>query len=299
MVKRTILLALALLSLAGTAAAQSEDEAAVFSGIFRGKLPATYPFKYNGTYFWSRKAFQQGTVWYNGKQYEDISLNVDAYMNELQVRPLEGTTPVVVYRDQVAWFTMRETLFVNLQYLGWKEAPEGFFEVLRNGRKPILRQVRKNLRFDANGGGGWRAIGEETDDFNPSVPNYFQQEENFYVLENGAVRKIRKRTLKKMLKEPAGDPLLTVDAVRWHAVSEAPVYGAATQADLPGTGIGLPESYFSEKQKDTTVVQYVDAPALATYRNKVYTIGDAAVDKGKAMKSVHGTVTEAETGEPL
>ena len=299
MVKRTILLALALLSLAGTAAAQSEDEAAVFSGIFRGKLPATYPFKYNGTYFWSRKAFQQGTVWYNGKQYEDISVNVDAYMNELQVRPLEGTTPVVVYRDQVAWFTMGETLFLNLQYLGWKEAPEGFFEVLRNGRKPLLRQVRKNLRFDANGGGGWRAIGEETDDFNPSVPNYFQQEENFYVLENGAVRKIRKRTLKKLLKEPAGDPLLTVDAVRWHAVSEASVYGAATPADLPGTGIGLPESYFSEKQKDTTVVQYVDAPALATYRNKVYTIGDAAVDKGKAMKSVHGTVTEAETGEPM
>ena len=113
MVKRTILLALALLSLAGTAAAQSEDEAAVFSGIFRGKLPATYPFKYNGTYFWSRKAFQQGTVWYNGKQYEDISLNVDAYMNELQVRPLEGATPVVVYRDQVAWFTNRVSPIVN------------------------------------------------------------------------------------------------------------------------------------------------------------------------------------------
>ena len=53
MVKRLILIALALLSLAGTAAAQSEDEAAVFAGIFRGKLPATYPFKYNGTYFWT------------------------------------------------------------------------------------------------------------------------------------------------------------------------------------------------------------------------------------------------------
>ena len=82
MVKRLILIALSLLSLAGTAAAQSEDEAAVFAGIFRGKLPATYPFKYNGTYFWSRKAFQKGTVWYNGKQYDGISLNVDAYTYE-------------------------------------------------------------------------------------------------------------------------------------------------------------------------------------------------------------------------
>jgi hypothetical protein len=43
----------------------------------------------------------------------------------------------------------------------------------------------------------------------------------------------------------------------------------------------------------------VDTPALATYRNKVYTIGDPAMDKGNALKSVHGNVTEAETGEPM
>ena len=293
-----ILIALALLSLAGTAAAQSEDDAAVFSGIFRGKLPGTYPFKYNGTYFWDHKAFQKGTVWYNGKQYEDISLNVDAYMNELQVRPLENASAVVVYTDQVAWFTMGNTLFVNLQYLGWKEAPDGFFEVVRNGQKPLLRRVQKTLRFDANGN-SWRSIGEDKEDYSPTIPNYFQLDESYYVLENGAVRKISSRTLKKMLKEPAGEPLLNVNSVRWRTVSESPVFGAVTTADLPGTGTGLPEGYFAEKQKDTTTVQYVDTPALATYRNKVYTIGDPAVDKGGALKSVHGNVTEAETGEPM
>ena len=293
-----ILIALALLSLAGTAAAQSEDDAAVFSGIFRGKLPGTYPFKYNGTYFWDHKAFQKGTVWYNGKQYEDISLNVDAYMNELQVRPLENASAVVVYTDQVAWFTMGNTLFVNLQYLGWKEAPEGFFEVVRNGQKPLLRRVKKTLRFDANGN-SWRSIGEDKEDYSPTIPNFFQLEEAYFVLENGAVRKISGRTLKKMLKEPAGEPILNVDSVRWRTVSESPVFGAVTTADLPGTGTGLPEGYFAEKQKDTTTVQYVDTPALATYRNKVYTIGDPAVDKGNALKSVHGNVTEAETGEPM
>ena len=298
MVKRTFLVALALLSLAGTAAAQSEDEAAVYSGIFRGKLPATYPFKYNGTYFWNRKAFQKGTVWYNGKQYDGISLNVDAYTNELQVRPLENASAVVVFRDQVAWFTMGETRFVNLRYLGWQEAPEGFFEVLRDGKKPLLRQVKKTLRFDA-ASGGHLDVGEELDDFSYSTPNYFKQEETFYVLENGSLRKIRKRALKKLLNEPAGEPTLPIDAVAWHAAANSPVFGTITAADMPGTGIGLPESYFAEKQEDTITVQYVQTALLATYRNKVYTIGDPALDKGTATKRVQGIVTEAETGEPM
>ena len=298
MVKRLILIALALLSLAGTAAAQSEDEAAVFAGIFRGKLPATYPFKYNGTYFWSRKAFQKGTVWYNGKQYDDISLNVDAYTNELQVRPLENASAVVVYRDQVAWFTMGETRFVNLRYLGWTEAPEGFYEVVRDGKKPILRQVKKSLRFDATSGGHLN-VGEETEDFSFTTPSYFQPEETYYVLENGALRKVRKRALKKLLREPAGEPTLPIDAVAWRAVSESPVFGTVAAADLPGTGTGLPESYFTEKQKDTLTVQYVETALLATYRNKVYTIGDPAMDKGTGTKRVQGVVTEAETGDPM
>ncbi len=298
MVKRTILLALALLSLAGTAAAQSEDEAAVFSGIFRGKLPATYPFKYNGTYFWNRKAFQKGSVWYNGKQYDDISLNVDAYANELQVRPLENASAVVVYRDQVAWFTMGETRFVNLRYLGWPEAPEEFFEVVRDGKKPLLRQVKKTLRFDA-ATGGRLYVGEELEDFSYTTPDYFKQEETFYVLENGSLRKIKKRALKKLLNEPAGEPTLPIDAVAWHATSKSPVSGTVAAADLPGTGISLPESYFTDKQEDTITVQYAQTALLATYRNKVYTIGDPALDKGTATKRVQGIVTEAETGEPM
>ena len=297
MVKRLILITLALLSLAGTAVAQNEDEAAVFAGVFRGKLPATYPFKYNGTYFWNQKAFQKGSVWYNGKQYDDISVNLDAYLNELQVRPLDNASPVVVYRDQVAWFTMGNVRYVNLRYLGWPEAPEGYFEVLRDGQAPLLRFVKKTLRFDANNHGLGQGV--EMEDYTPGVSNYFQREDLFYVLENGALRKIRKRALNKRLKEPAGAPSLPIDAITWHTVSEAPVYGSVATADLPGTGTGLPDGYFTERQKDTLTVQYVDTPTLATYRNKVYTIGDPAIDKGTPTKKVQGIVTEVETGEPM
>ena len=47
------------------------------------------------------------------------------------------------------------------------------------------------------------------------------------------------------------------------------------------------------------VVQYADNPLLATYRNKVYTVGNPALNRGSASKTVRGVVTEAETGEPM
>ena len=297
MVKKLLAFALALLALGGVATAQEDPESA-FAGIFRGKMPGVYPYKYNGTYYWERKEFLHGDVFYNGRLYRDVSLNVDAARGELQVRPMNNVTPVVVFRDQVAWFTMGETLFVNLQYLGWKEAPEGYYEVVRDGKTPLLRQVEKKLRFDGSGG-GYGQIGYNDPDFNGEVKDFFQVNETFFALENGTLRKISKRNMYRRLEKPDGAPTLGVDKVTWHSHSEAAPAGAVAEASLPGNGIGLSENYFSEIQQDTLKVQYVDTPLLATYRNKVYTVGDPALDKGSATKTVRGVVTEAETGDRL
>ena len=164
----------------------------MYAGVFRGKLPAAYPYKYNGTYYWDRKEFQMGDVMYNGRLYKDIYMNVDAYQDELEVRPLEKVSAMVVFRDQVAWFTMGPKTFVNLRYLGYAEAPEGYYEVLRDGETPLLRKVSKNIRFDANG--GYNRIGYEDPEFNSQIPNYFQIEETFYALEKGLLKRLPRGT---------------------------------------------------------------------------------------------------------
>ena len=246
MVKKLLAFALALLALGGVATAQEDPESA-FAGIFRGKMPGVYPYKYNGTYYWERKEFLHGDVFYNGRLYRDVSLNVDAARGELQVRPMNNVTPVVVFRDQVAWFTMGETLFVNLQYLGWKEAPEGYYEVIRDGKTPLLRQVEKKLRFDGSGG-GYGQIGYNDPDFNGEVKDFFQVNETFFALENGTLRKISKRNMYRRLEKPDGAPTLGVDKITWHSHSEAAPAGAVAEASLPGNGIGLSENYFSEIQ---------------------------------------------------
>ena len=294
-IRKILAVALGLWAFAGTLAAQDPESA--FAGIYRGKLPGIYPYKFNGTYYWERKDFQQGDVFYNGRLYRNVSLNVDACQGELQVRAQEKVSAVVVFRDQVAWFTMGDALFVNLQYLGWPEAPEGYFEVVRDGETPLLRRVVKDLRFSGNS--TISAIGYDDPDYDYSVPNYFHHQEYFYALEKGQLKKISKRNLRRRLQAPAGNPTLGVDRAAWHPHSDQAPTGTVAEANLPGTGIGLPEEYFVEKQKDTIVVQYVDSPLLATYRNKVYTVGDPLLDKGNPTKIVRGTITEAETDEPM
>jgi hypothetical protein len=296
MVKRLIICAFALWALLGNLAAQ--DPESTYAGIFRGRLPGTYPYKYNGTYYWDRKEFSKGNVMYNGRLYRDIYMNVDAFQGELEVRPVDKATAMVVFRDQVAWFTMGEKLFVNLRYLGYAEAPEGFFEVVRDGKTPLLLSVSKRLRFDSNGS-GYLQIGYDDPDFNTKIPNYFQRDETYFALEGGHLRKISKRNLKKRLKAPAGEPTLDIEHVVWHSHSATAPRGQFAQANLPGSGNGLPDGYFAEIKQDTIVVQYIDNPLTATYRNKVYTVGIPGQNKESRTSRVHGTVTEAETGEPM
>ena len=295
MVKRALILLSALLLSAGAALAQNQAESA-YATIFRGKLPGIYPYKFNGTYFWEQKEFQRGDVMYNGKLYRGVSLNIDACEGELQVRPLEKATAVIVFRDQVAWFTMGPSLFVNLRYLGWKEAPEGYFEVIRDGDTPLLRTISKILRFDGTGG---NLMNKDSEDFQPNVYNYFDAKETFYALEKGTLKKISKRSLKRRLQTTAGEPSLGIDVVSWHSHSPEAPKGVVAEPGIPGTGIGLPDGYFSERKIDTVTVQYLDNPLLASYRNKVYSVGDPALNNGKSVKTVRGVVTEAETGEPM
>ena len=173
------------------------------ASLFRGPLPKTYPFKFNGTYFWSRNGFYKGNVFYNGKRYDGIFLNFDAYRNELLVCITEQSTPIAVFTDQVAWFTMEEQRFINLRYLGYPGAPNGFFEVIRDGRAPLLRKVRKLLYSDGNNHNG-KPIGYHDPKYDVSVSSYFKILESFYVLDGNKIHKISKKGLKKRLKQPAG-----------------------------------------------------------------------------------------------
>ena len=296
--KRKRILLLLLLLLGGPLSAQDRENDQSFSALYRGKVANNYAFKYNGTYCWDERGLQEGSVMYNGKLYEGVFLQVDAYADELNVQPGKNTGLVVPYGEQVAWFKKGATWFVNLRYLGWTDAPQGFYEVVRDGERPLLRNVKKRL-LTAGGNHNGDEIGYVDPEYDGSISTYFRQQETFYVIEQGLVRKISRRAYRRELRKEAGAPLLAALETPWHSTEERVSAGTVAQADLPGTGNGLPTGYFESVKQDTITVQYVDTPQMATYRNKVYTVGDRSQDKGGARKTVSGVITEAETGEPM
>ena len=297
---KRILISLALLAACWPAAAQEyQQETGVLSTLYRGKLPRPYPFRYNGTYYLETRQFGTGDILYNGKLYQDVLLNLDAYTQNLEVRTQQKVASVVLDRSQVVWFTLDGARFVNLQYLGYPEAAEGFYEVVQDGKEPLLRFTVKNFRADTDGGRRTN-LSEMDGNYDENVINFFDKEETWYVLQKGHLQKLSRRALKKKRAEAPGDAAESPLAqAAWHPIRQSAVGTLPVQTGRI-VGLGLPEGYFEEKsaQEDTTTVEYAANALTATYRNKIYEIGQEGTSTGgKAW--VSGTVFEAESGLPL
>ena len=274
-------------------------EAGGQSTLFRGRLQSMYPIRFNGTYYLDTRTFQVGSVMYNGKFYEGVYLNLDAYAQELEARPEAQTSGVILSRSQVSWFTLGSRRFANLRYMGYDSAPEGYFELIVDGKRPLLRLTRKMFRADNTGNGG-AILADSDGNYDPAVVNYFGREEQYYSLEEGHLKKLRRAAWRRRLQEPA-DPAespLTFSRKDWHPTPGASAAGEMPARTFHGSGLGLPDGYFEERKSDTTTVLYQNNALTATFRNKVYTIGEAGRARG-GRAAVSGVIREAESGEPL
>ena len=292
--KKTLLVSclvfLSLGAFAQTETTQYMEEAGTLSTLYRGRMPVHYPYIYNGTYFWNTKTFQKGSVLYNGKLYENVFVNVDASRQELQVKLTEKGAPIVLYEKYVDYFTMDKTFFVNLNTLGYMDAPAGYYEIVRDGEKPILMQVKK-VMTSRTGNHNGDEIGYVDPHYNRDIANYFARRVSYYTIENDVVVKMRKSAYKKAMRTLVKEtPYLKTMASRWEGDS------SETELQVEQVkvgGIGLPDGYFAARQQEQE-----EGPATnitASYRNKIYVIGSG----NEKTVTLEGRVTELETGDPL
>lgn len=194
---RPALLALALLM---SVPALAQDDEALYMQqaggsalLYRGHVAQTYSMAFNGTWFWSGPAFEQGDVYYNGTLYRGVTLNVDASRQELLVKMASGGTDKVLERDYVSWFTMGRRSFQNLQATYGDEAPSGYWEVIYDGRARIVRQVVRTLRRD---NGELRPeIGYDDSTYRPEVRQTFTRSISYiYITEDGQIVPVRRRS---------------------------------------------------------------------------------------------------------
>jgi hypothetical protein len=118
--------------------------------LYRGHKSFDYYMLYNGTPFLETPVFRPGTVVYNSKLYSGVELNIDASRQELIVRIGKGVSNKVLGREFVEQCTIDGRRFLNLQYHMGLSAPDGYWEVLYDGRNKVLRRVKKKLEQDVD-----------------------------------------------------------------------------------------------------------------------------------------------------
>lgn len=167
------------------------EEAREMSMLFRGKQGMTYQFPHNGTYFWYGREFKKGDVFYNGKLYRDILVNVNAHRHELLVRQSENLLPVLADADHVGWFTMDGAMFVNLALRGRKDVQPGFYQVLYEGNSALYKRVDKIIRKDSQNRNG-AGIGYNDPNYNEKIPDYFANRVVYYLDKGGKFEPVKK-----------------------------------------------------------------------------------------------------------
>ena len=267
------------------------------STLYRGRSPLQYPFKYNGTIYLESRLFSDGSVFYNGKLYENVLLNIDAYRQEVQVIASKAATPVVLYREQTAWIKAYGKIFVNLQYMGYKEAPVGFFELVKDGEVPVFLQEKKVYRSTTINQNGESGIGYYDPNYDSSVPNCFVRETGRYAMKDGKIVKINRREYNRRVAEKglSGESWMSKYMQIWHSDKE--FEGILSSVRIDHSRIGLPEGYFKPQNQDTVQIHYIQDNIQTSYKNKVYVIGEK---KGKGNTAVlRGRVMELESDSPL
>ena len=314
---------LLILSVAGMSAeAQEYVEAETFqksasdnSLLFRARQALRYNMMYDGTYYWYSPDFEEGGVMFDGRWYDGVTLNIDAYAGQVVVIPSPGRPAVQLDRDHVDFFTMSETRFVNLRKKGY-DVPAGFYEVAYEGPFTLYRVVNKKISSDYSGAG--MTAGYAIDSFETS--------ERYYIEKDGRVAPVRKGRARRFLANPSSgrDPgTSALSSKKALALSAAVPYAGpelripasdVPAAPLPDPAAGdfkigdktiyasLPPGFFSsgdDKAVDDELLRLINAGnEMVTFANKVYQIGKPEDARGDHA-FVNGTVRDILSGEPL
>ena len=317
--KRTLLsvLASAILFLpALPSAAQDYSERHDFIGeasnrsvLYRGRQAIRYNFSFDGTFYWESPDFVEGTITLDGKEYDGVLVNVDAFAGEVQLMPPGARIAIVPAREHVDGASMGETKFVNMLKKGYDVAP-GFYEVACEGKDfTVYRLVKKALLSDLSAAASTGYARE-----------YFDTKDLFFVERDGRLVPISKRKARKLIATPSEHALASAMRRQRKAVDlqvpepEAPAPLLVADVTVPALPEGdfklndktiyssLPLGFFDsgeKKEADDELLRLINAGnEMVTFANKVYDVGRAEDARGNRAV-VSGTVRDILSGEPL
>ena len=281
------------------------------AAIFRGRQATRYNILYEGTYFWDSPDFKTGSVVWDGKRYDGLTLNIDAVTQEALVYPPGSSTAVVMDRDHIDKLEIDGTSYVNLSKMGYP-VQKGFYEVCHIGEEgTVYRQLNKTPNINLSNAEHTR-----------HATYYFNISESFFLEHDGILELLRRRRASRLLRDPrdrsfasaikrgesvtkrqtgAQDDLLLPEELR---AGPGKTYSTPlSDFSIDGKDIytSLPQDFFSTgtKTADDELLRLLNAGnEIVTFANKVYEVGQAENANGDRAY-VHGTVRDILSGEPL
>jgi len=151
--------------------------------IYRGRKAIHYAFQFNGTFYWESPQFLIGDVVYNHKKYEGLLLNIDANLQQVQVKHPFSAITVALNTSYLTSFNIGEKRFICRD--------GGIFEIIHDGPITLLRQITKKLNRDIHLSNG-DAIGYYDPNFKENVFYYFKYNSAFYCLKDNALTLVRR-----------------------------------------------------------------------------------------------------------
>ena len=287
------------------------EEAGSGAALFRGRQAPRYNIVYEGTYFWSSPDFVSGSVMWDGKSYDRLSLNIDAVIQEALVYPPGSGTAIVMDRNHIDWVEMDGTRYVNLTKKGY-DVDQGFYEIMYEGNEgTVYRHLTKIPTVD---------LSRAEQDRHASY--YFNPTQTYYLEHGGTLQQLRRRRTLRYLRNPQGHNFAsavkrsikslykTVESQPDLLLPEGTSRQSVQASTIPDSGFTvadqdiyatLPPDFFSVRQQkeDDELLRLLNAGnEIVTFANKVYEVGQAENARGDRAY-VHGTVRDILSGEPL
>ena len=255
-----------------------------------------YNFPYNGTYLWFNTGFNPGTVCYDGRIYQDVPMNINAHKQEVLVKKTAVEPPVVLERSLLPWAMLDGYYYVNLRLAGVYGAPEGYFQILTDGRQTYYLQRIKLFAQDAADHNGVDGIGYDDRSYREDVISYFHQKNLYYTYRNGKFKRVHPGRHKRKTLEPGPLPAQAEVSTNEPRVFISPAPSAGIQSVS-----GLPAGWFaarsSASDRAALLAVIEQEKLIATYRNKTYEIGAVPAQSGPV--NVYGIVRDVASGEAL
>ena len=116
-------------------------EAGDFLNLYRGTSPLPYKSLHIGTYYAFSEEFEKGDLYYNGKIYHGVEMNLNSHLDELYVKVPGSGRAVMLNKEFINKFSLGKRNFLLIDKRHEKGAPQpGFYEILYDGQAKLYKK---------------------------------------------------------------------------------------------------------------------------------------------------------------